>query len=73
VLIRLWKLLLPFGEHQKLKSREYWLERAADGVSVERLADLMERDHTLSILEANGVDNWEGYCLYDEEDDDEDY
>ena len=57
-----------------MKSKGYWLERATeDRISVERIAYLLERDHTLSILEANGVNNWEGYCLYDEEDDDEDY
>ena len=53
-----------------MKNRDYYLERAIDGVSVERLATLLKRNDILNRLEENGVDNWEGYSMcWDEEDD----
>ena len=41
-------------------------------ISTERLAELLKAEYKLDLLEAGGVDNWDGYdvslsCEYDDE------
>ncbi len=65
---------------EALRNPKPWVQPAEEYLSKiadlnERIAELEERDRTLSALEAAGVDNWEGYSeamrsLSDGEDED---
>lgn len=55
------------------KTDEDWLQEAVDLASedgeylVPRLVYLLKRDHEYDLLERAGVDNWEGYCLHEDD------